>query len=127
MIHESNLDNSLKEKIFFIDLPGLGNNDIFEKNIYSKLKFSFKAFIFAGYRGVKDYCNEKILNDLYATISKDIFISNCLFIINCDKTLDISEKALLKTKNDIVEVIRGLNCQNLNELNACFFNAKYFE
>ena len=129
MIYESNMDDSLKEKICFIDLPGFGTNNEFEKkNIYSKLNYSFGNFIFVIYNlKIKENDNQKMLNNLYETIPKDIFINNCLFIINSNKEQDISEKSILQAKKDIIQIIPGLNSTNLNNINVCFFNAKYYE
>ena len=47
MIDKMNLDNKLKEKICFIDLPGFGTNNPFEENdTYSHLIQSCDLFIF---------------------------------------------------------------------------------
>ena len=129
IINESNMDDSLKEKICFIDLPGFGTNNEFEKrNIYSKLNFSFGNFIFVIYNlKIKENINQKMLKNLYETIPKDMFINNSLFIINSDKDQDTSEKSILQAKKDIIQSIQGLDCTNINKINICFFNAKYYE
>ena len=129
MIYESNMDDSLKEKICFIDLPGFGTNNEFEKNnIYSKLNYSFGNFIFVIYNlKIRETDNQKMLNNLYGTIPKDIFLNNCLFIINSDKEQEISEKSILQAKKDVIQTIQNLNITNLNKINLCFFNAKYYE
>ena len=129
MIYESNMDDILKEKICFIDLPGFGTNNEFEKrNIYSKLNFSFGNFIFVIYNlKIKENDNQKMLKNLYETMPKDMFINNGLFVINSDKDQDTSEKSIQQAKKDIIQSIQGLDFTNINKINVCFFNAKYYE
>ena len=129
MIYESNMNDYLKEKICFIDLPGFGTNNSFEKNdIYSKLNFSFETFIFVVYNlKIKENDNVLMLNNLYKSIPKNVFLNNCLFIINCDKDQDRSNKSIIQAKKDIVQVIKDLNPKDMDKINISFFNAKYYD
>ena len=134
-VHDSEMEDSLKERICFIDLPGFGTNNNFESlDIYSDLINSCDIFMYVVFNlKIKENINYVMLNNLYKKlyenkkISSKEFIQKCLFIINCDKDQDTSKKSLLQAKNDIMQIIPDLNNDNINDLNICFFNAKYYE
>jgi len=135
MIDNLLIDNNLKEKICFIDLPGFGTNNPFEENeTYSHLIQSCNLFIFVVFNlKISENENHKMLKDLYMKMAEyrniptRAFINKCLFIINFEQTLNIDKKIESQTKKDILKVIE-LNDQNINEeLKFCFLNAKYYE
>ena len=82
---------------------------------------------------IKENENHKMLNKLYNNIIKEKrmntneFINRCLFIINFDKDQDTSNKSISQAKNDIIKILPDLNSSYINDLNLCFFNARYFE
>lgn len=134
-VNDLKIEDKLKEKICFIDLPGFGtNNDFEKKGVYNHLMKSCNIFIFVVFNlKIKESDNKKMLDNLYHQMSEyrgipaQAFIKKCLFIINFDKDQDISEKSLKQAKNDIISVVDGLEKNNLNDLNICFFNAKFYE
>ena len=134
-VNDLKIEDRLKEKICFIDLPGFGTNNEFEKKgVYSHLMKSCNIFLFVVFNlKIKESDNKKMLDNLYNQMSQyrgipaQAFIKKCLFIINFDKEQDISEKSLNQAKNDIISVVDGLEKKNFNDLNVCFFNAKYYE
>ena len=134
-VNDLKIDDSLKEKICFIDLPGFGTNNEFEKKgVYSHLMKSCNIFLFVVFNlKIKDSDNKKMLDDLYHQMSQyrgipaQAFIKKCLFIINFDKNQDTSDKSLNQAKNDIISVVDGLNESIFKDLNVSFFNAKFYE
>ena len=134
-VNDLKIDDSLKEKICFIDLPGFGTNNEFEKKgVYSHLMKSCNIFLFIVFNlKIRETDNKKMLDELYNKMSEyraipaQAFIKKCLFIINCDKDQPISENSLNQAKKDIISVVDGLNESIFNDLNVCFFNAKYYE
>ena len=134
-VNDLKLDESLKQKICFIDLPGFGTNNEFEKQgVYANLMKSCNLFLFIVFNlKIREAGNKKMLDDLYNQMStfrgipKQAFIKKCLFIINCDKDQDTSDKSLLQAKHDIISVVVGLDESNYKDINVCFFNAKYYE
>ena len=134
-VNDLKLDESLKQKICFIDLPGFGTNNEFEKQgVYANLMKSCNLFLFIVFNlKIREAGNKKMLDDLYNQMStfrgipKQAFIKKCLFIINCDKDQDTSDKSLLQAKHDIISVVDGLDESNYKDINVCFFNAKYYE
>ena len=134
-IYDLKLDDSLKEKICFIDLPGFGTNNKFEtEGTYAHLMKSCNIFLFIVFNlRIKENDNQKMLEKLYKEMSEfrkipiKAFVRKCLFIINCDKDQDKSEKSLNQAKNDIITAINGLKKDDMENINVCFFNAKYYE
>ena len=129
------IDNILKEKICFIDLPGFGTNNIFEENdIYSHLMKSCNIFLFIVFNNkLKEDVNQKMLDKLYTEINNyrgmtaQAFINKSIFVINCDKDQDKSSNSLNEAKNDIINIINDLDEKNFNDINVSFFDAKYYE
>lgn len=134
-IYDLKLDDSLKEKICFIDLPGFGTNNKFEKEgTYKHLMKSCNIFLFIVFNlKIKENNNQRMLKELYKEMSEfrkipiNAFVKKCLFIINCDKDQDKSEKSLNQAKNDIIKTVEGLKNEDKENINVCFFNAKYYE
>jgi GTP-binding protein EngB required for normal cell division len=134
-VNDLKIDDNLKEKICFIDLPGFGTANVFErKDIYAHLMKSCNIFLFVAFNlTIKENNNKKMLDNLYNTMSQFIgiptqaFIKKCIFIVNCDKDQDMSNKNLNQAKKDIIQIINGLDESILNDINVCFFNAKYYE
>ena len=134
-VNDMNIDDNLKEKICFIDLPGFGTNNTFEQNkVYTNLMKSCNIFLFIVFNlKIKENENKKMLDNLYSEmvsfrgVTSQAFVEKCLFIINFDRDQDISKKSEIQAKNDIISVIKGLDEKSENKLNVCFFNAKYYE
>lgn len=137
LIDELKIDNRLKEKICFIDLPGFGTNNAFENNdTYSHLMQSCNIFLFVVFNlKLTENDNHKMLINLKKTAEKkgiptNAFINKCLFIINCDKSQPINNNTESEAKRDILKVIdySNNNNKNINEsLSVCFLNSKYYE
>ena len=134
-VDDLKLDENLKEKICFIDLPGFGTNNKFEtEGTYAHLLKSCNIFLFVVFNlKIKENDNQRMLDNLYKKMKKfrgltiNTFINKCLFIVNCDKNQDTSEKSLIQAKNDIIQAIEGLDKKNMKDINVCFFNAKFYE
>lgn len=113
-VRELNIDENIKNKICFIDLPGFGTNNAFEQNeIYSRLIKSCNIFLFIVFNlKIKEVDNKKMLDNLiekmklFRGIVSHSFIEKCLFIVNCDKDQEISAKTEDQAKNDIISVIK---------------------
>ena len=146
-VRELNMDENIKNKICFIDLPGFGTNNAFEQNeIYSRLIKSCNIFLFIVFNlKIKEVDNKKMLDNLiekmqsFRGIVTHSFIEKCLFIINSDTKQVISAKTEDQAKNDIISVVKKENDKNPNNnivpkyniskqnINVCFFNAKFYE
>ena len=108
-VRELNVDENIKNKICFIDLPGFGINNPFEQNeIYSHLIKSCNIFLFIVFNlKIKEKDNQKMLNNLiekmssFRGITTKSFVDKCLFIVNCDKDQKINEKSEEQAKKDI--------------------------
>jgi hypothetical protein len=54
-------------------------------------------------------------------------IKSCNFILNNDNSKNIKESDVIKAKKDILQIISKENDKyDLNSINLCYFNAKYF-
>ena len=134
-VDDLKLDDSLKEKICFIDLPGFGTNNEFEKRgVYSNLMKSCNIFLFVVFNlKIREADNKRMLDDLYHQMSQyrgipaQSFIKKCLFIINFDKDQDSSEKSIIQAKKDIISVVDEKDKIFINDVNVSFFNAKFYE
>lgn len=127
----------LKEKICFVDLPGYGTGNKFEsKDIYSKFIKTCKLFLMVGMDLFNENTDSQKINSLLKQISKYQKISigalskRILFIINNSKSLDTSEKALIKHKKDLIENINALSKESSEEdvkdINITFFNGEFY-
>ena len=137
-IHENKyLDNNLKEKICFIDLPGFGTgsgNKFETQGTYELLMKSSSMFLFVVKNlTIKENNNQEMLNRVYKKmvsfrgITSQSFVSKCLFIINCEQKQEISPKTIMQAKKDIIEMVNSLNKCSPDDINVSFFNAKIFE
>jgi len=135
-IEELNIDNDLKEKICFIDLPGYGTNNEFEgRDIYTNLIKSCNLFIFVVFNlTIKENNNQNMLNKLLQrmTISRGVttksFLKKCLFIVNADEKQEISEKTLNQAKADILSITTNkVDKNDFKHINVCFYNALLYE
>ena len=146
-VRELNMDENIKNKICFIDLPGFGTNNAFEQNeIYSRLIKSCNIFLFIVFNlKIKEVDNKKMLDNLiekmksFRGIVSHSFIEKCLFIVNCDKDQEISAKTEEQAKNDIISVVQKEKNKNPNNnivpkssiskqnIYVSFFNAKFYE
>ena len=135
LIDKLKIDEKLKEKICFIDLPGFGTNNPFEeKDTYSHLISSCNIFLFVVFNlKITEKDNQKMLIKLYTKMAElrnipcQAFINKCLFIINCDQKQKITDETEKQSKNDIIKVfnLKGIDVDR--EVNVCFFNAKFYE
>ena len=134
-VKDAEIEDSLKERICFIDLPGFGTNNKFEHlDTYSHLINMCDIFMYVVFnQKIKENDNYKMLNNLYNNMIKEKningkeFIERCLFIINFDKDQDTSKQTIMQAKSDTMKILPDLNEDYINDLNLCFFNAKYFE
>ena len=131
---ENELDPNLIEKICFIDLPGYGTKNIFEKkNIYSKLIKSCKMFIMVAKNNFNESKNIESINNILKTTSEftgfaiQTLIKKFLFIINRDKNLNIDQSSLLGTKKSLIKNVNGLEEKDIRYINLTFINAKQYE
>ena len=135
LIDKLKIDEKLKEKICFIDLPGFGTNNPFEeKDTYSHLISSCNIFLFVVFNlKIGENDNQKMLKKLYTKMAElrnipcQAFINKCLFIINCDHTQKITDETEKLSKNDIIKVFNLKGNDVDKEVNVCFFNAKFYE
>ena len=135
-IEELNIDNDLKEKICFIDLPGYGtNNEFEERDIYTNLIKSCNLFIFVVFNlTIKENNNQNMLNKLFKKLTKSRgvttngFLKKCLFIVNADEKQEISEKTLNQAKADILSITTNkVDKKDFKDINICFYNALFYE
>ena len=123
------LDNYYKKMIYLIDFPGFGTGNIFEKKLYKKIMSICNSFIFVVRNSViKENKNKELLEDIFIQARNEKnklssgFIKNCLFVFNNDNSQTTSEEDLNSAKQDISELIKT----NIKDINAVFFNAKYY-
>ena len=135
-IEELNLDEDLKDKICFIDLPGFGTNNEFEENdVYTNLISSCNLFIFVVFNlTIKDNNNQNMLQELFERMTRSrgvtskCFIKKCLFIVNADEKQEISEKTLNQAKADILSITtHKIDKNDFKDINICFYNALLYE
>ena len=127
-------DNTIKEKICFVDLPGYGTKNKFEtKDIYSKFIKSCKLFLMVARDHFEDKENVEKINGLlektskYQGISTQALVKKILFIINNSQNMDTSEQSLQKKKNSLIKNINGLT-ENVNkDINITFFNGVSYQ
>jgi len=124
------LDNSIKKMIYLIDFPGFGTGNTFEKELYLKVMSICNSFIFVVRNTViKEDKNKEILEKIFTQARNQKnklssgFIQNCLFVLNNDNTQTTNKEDIEKVKKDIREI---LNIDEKNEINAVFFNAKFY-
>ena len=135
LIDNLKIDEKLKEKICFIDLPGFGTNNPFEeKDTYSHLILSCNIFLFVVFNlKILEKDNQKMLKRLYTKMAElrnipcPAFIQKCLFIINCDQTQKITNETEKISKNDIIKIFNLKGDAVDKEVHVCFFNAKFYE
>ena len=133
-IDELKIDDKMKQKICFIDLPGFGTNNSFEvTETYSHLIQSCNIFLFVVFNlKIAENDNHNMLENLRNIAKKkgiptQAFINKCLFIINFDKSQVVNDSSESECKRDILKVF-DFNNKNINEgINVCFLNAKSFE
>ena len=130
LFDEMGLDKSLKEMIYLVDFPGYGTGNVFETDIYNKAMSICNSFIFVVRNTViKENTAKKVLDSIFNLAKEQKnkltsqFIKSCLFVLNNDQNQETSQKELEKAKTDITTVINGIS---LNDVNLCFFNAKYY-
>ena len=76
LFDELGLDYSLKTKLYLIDLPGFGTENIFEKNIYIKLMSIFNSFIFTLRNSIIKDDNKNVLSSL-SNFCPPVLIFDC--------------------------------------------------
>ena len=116
--------------IYLIDFPGYGTGNVFETEIYQKVMSICNAFIFVVRNSViKENDTKKILDSMFTQAKEqknkfaNRFIKSCLFIFNNDNKQSTEKNDLEIAKNDIKDIIKGLEAENIN---LTFFNAKYY-
>ena len=109
---------TLKKKIFFIDLPGsdtqnnkFNDHNKTERTAYEKLLDISSSFVFINKgRGITTTTNKKLLSQAYNAIRDNTslgqnYIKNCLFVVNMFQKLDKKEKDISEIQKDISTVI----------------------
>ena len=137
--NEYNINDDLKRRISFIDLPGsnsLNNTFNIKKEkltVYEKLLRVCTSFLFIN-KGIalKLIENEEILFSTYYSIHRNsklknnnIFLKNCSFIMNMFTILKEEEKNIENVQNGICDIIFGKKELSKN-VNAIFFNAQQY-
>ena len=124
------LDNHMKKLIYLIDFPGYGTKNKFEQFIYNKVTSICNSFMFIIRNSlIKETHNQIALKNIFnqALQQKNElssgFVKSCLFILNNDDSQETTEKELNNAKDDLAFVIKKIKKEDLN---ACFFNAKYY-
>ena len=119
-----------KKMIYLIDFPGFGTGNIFETEIYKKIMSICNTFIFIVRNSViKENDAKKILDSMFTQAKEqknklsNRFIKSCLFILNNDNQQSTGDKDKEIAKNDIKDIIKGIEKENIN---LTFFNAKYY-
>ena len=130
LFDELGLDESLKKMIYLIDFPGYGTGNVFEQEIYNKAMSICNSFIFVVRNTViKENAAKKVLDSIFNLAKEQKnkltsqFIKSCLFVLNNDQNQETTQNELEKAKTDIQTVINGISS---NDVNLCFFNAKYY-
>jgi len=127
------VDEKLKEKIEFVDLPGPDRKDnVFNKNKYYEkiLKFSNCCVYINEPKTINDQkSNDRMIEQYKSDKNKIIFnlranyIKTCLFLINKADTLE-NDNDKQKIKNALIKNIpEKISLENLN---IAFFSAKSF-
>ena len=137
LFDELGLDDSLKKKIYLIDLPGYGSeNNFLEYEITQNLINISKCFVFVVRNSViKENNTKKLIEKIFKEI-KEIkgkidsgIIKSCFFILNNNNSQKITEEDLKSTRKDILELL-DINCDiddgNKYDINLSFFNAKLY-
>ena len=124
-------DDSLKKMIYLIDFPGYGTGNIFERVLYKKVMSICNAFVFVVRNSViKEKMNKKLLDELFTQTMRNKqklpsgFIKSCCFVFNNGREQPITKNDLDLAKKDIKSIIKRIPDEDIN---ACFFNAKYFQ
>ena len=137
--NEYNINDDLKRRISFIDLPGSNTlNNAFnfkqeELTAYEKILRVCTSFLFVNKgAALKLIENEEILNSTYYSIlrnskikNNNIFLRNCSFVINMFSILKEEEKNIENVKTGICDMIFGKKELSKN-VNAAYFNAKQY-
>ena len=134
LFDEFGLSDSLKKKIYLIDIPGYGtSNKFLEKERCKKIINISSSFIFVLKNAViKENNTKSILDYIFneTKIQKEKvysgIIKSCSFILNIDKSYNAGDEDLAKAKKDIQQIIGNENEKQENDINLCFFNAKYY-
>ena len=133
LFDEMKLEKNFKKMIYLVDLPGYGTNNIFEKEIYKKFLSISSSFIFVvKNRLIKENFTQEIVQNIFEQakiqkkISSSLFIQSCLFIFNSENDEEIKNEELTNAKNDIISIINELKNDDKDNINICFFKAKYY-
>jgi len=131
LFDEMGLDKSVKEMVYLIDFPGYGTGNVFEKEIYNKVMSICNSFVFVVRNSViKENTTKEVLDSIFTQAKEQKgkfvsqFIKSCLFILNNGPNQATTQNDLERAKGDVQTIIKGIN--SLNDINLCFFNAKYY-
>ena len=134
LFDEFGLSDSLKKKIYLIDIPGYGtSNKFLEKERCKKIINISSSFIFVLKNAVIKENNTKSILDYIFNETKvqkkqvsSGIINSCSFILNNEKSQSTGEEDLIKAKKDIQQIIGYEYEKDQNDINLSFFNAKYY-
>lgn len=123
------VDDRLKEKICFVDLPGYGTGNKFEnKDIYSKFIKSCKLFVLVAMDNISESSVMNGINSLlqktknFQKISINALCKKILFVINNTKKIENIEETLVEKKKYLINQI-GLK----EDIDITFFNGRFFQ
>ena len=129
------LDEKLKEKIEFIDLPGHNReNNTFVKNYYDKiLKYSNSCIYINEAKSIDDNDSVKRMKTQYNSDKGKLFgylqskfIYSCLFLVNKSDTIPKKDDRE-KIKNSLIKNIKEVEPNiSKDNINISFFSGKYF-
>ena len=123
LFDEMGLDKSLKKKIYLIVFHGFG------KETYNKIMSICNSFIFVVRNSFKEKSSKKALDSIFNQCKEQNnefnskLIKSCKFILNNDSNQTTTQNDLKKAKEDVQNIIKGIN---INNVNVCFFNAKHY-
>ena len=133
LFDEMKLEENYKKMIYLVDLPGYGNNNISGNKVYNEFLSFSSSFIFViKNKLIKEYYNQNIIQNIFDQAktqkkqSYSLFLKNCLFILNIENNENINNEELTNAKQDIIKLIKGLNNDEKDNINICFFKAKYY-
>ena len=125
------MDEHFKRMIYLIDFPGYGTSRKFmEQKKCENIIANSSSFILAIKNSIfKENSTKQILDSMFnkAKIlqSKKYsgIIKSCLFILNNNNSLTITENDSDAAKKNISEIIK---VDETNDINLCFYNAKFY-
>ena len=132
LFDEIGLNDSLKEMIYLIDFPGYGTGNIFEtKQLYKKVMCLCNSFVFVLRNSIiRDNDTKRGIDLIFSDVKsqkKELsskLLKSSLFVLNNDTHQKIDHQKDLDEAKAGIEFV--LNYKERKNINACFFNAKFY-